>query len=222
MGTSASDDDAIEFEELEACFIANADGFDERFGVETEKMRHDINYGAIRTSVFDEIIDSLQIDLSQYVFVDIGSGKGKGLLLAAMRPFRSIIGVEFDADCCAIAGKNVAAAATQIPNIDRVEIECMDAFEWVTQKWPAHKNVFVLMYFPFIDQAGAPYLNFFLLLGDALRAAKTNLILAFVNPMGGMEELLVELGFTKTGQNKEPHGKLASVLYSWKTFSLAS
>ena len=46
-------------------------------------------------------------DPSNFTFVDIGSGKGRTLLLASDFGFRSIIGVEFSALLCSIAKRNI-------------------------------------------------------------------------------------------------------------------
>lgn len=43
----------------------------------------------------NRILDSLPADVSDYVFVDYGSGKGRVILMASRRRFREVIGVEF-------------------------------------------------------------------------------------------------------------------------------
>lgn len=43
---------------------------------------------------FHEIVRSLPIDLSSFTFLDLGSGKGRALLLAAAYPFHAVVGVE--------------------------------------------------------------------------------------------------------------------------------
>jgi SAM-dependent methyltransferase len=51
---------------------------------------------------------SLGAELARYTFIDIGSGKGKLLLLATRYPFKRIIGVEYAPALHAIAMSNVA------------------------------------------------------------------------------------------------------------------
>jgi SAM-dependent methyltransferase len=46
-------------------------------------------------------------DTATFTFVDIGSGKGRALLLASEFGFRSIIGVEFSGLLCSIARRNI-------------------------------------------------------------------------------------------------------------------
>lgn len=53
-------------------------------------------------------LDSLGVDLHDYVFIDFGSGKGRVLLIASHYPFREIIGVEFSRTLHKTALKNIA------------------------------------------------------------------------------------------------------------------
>jgi SAM-dependent methyltransferase len=58
---------------------------------------------------FDDAIAHLPIDPSQYTFIDLGSGKGRALILAFKNGFRRVVGVEFSAELCAVARRNLAA-----------------------------------------------------------------------------------------------------------------
>jgi SAM-dependent methyltransferase len=60
--------------------------------------------------VVDRALDSLNIDVSQFVFVDLGCGKGRVMLRAAKRPFRRIEGVELSEPMHGIALKNIEQA----------------------------------------------------------------------------------------------------------------
>src|SRR3984957_17090364 len=103
--------------------------FDERFGVETSGLiyelpsghQHDLHnngYFAVAPSVFHSImramLEQLHLDFQRFRFVDLGSGKGRALLLASDYPFREIIGVELSPELDQIARANIAhyAAAT--------------------------------------------------------------------------------------------------------------
>src|SRR6202453_1992154 len=104
--------------------------FDERFGVETSGLiyelssghQHDLynnGYFAVAPSVFHAImramLEQLHMDSQRFGFVDVGSGKGRALLLASDYPFREVIGVELSPDLDRVARANVAhyAAATK-------------------------------------------------------------------------------------------------------------
>ncbi|HET9402424.1 MAG TPA: class I SAM-dependent methyltransferase [Candidatus Acidoferrales bacterium] len=108
--------------------------FDKRFGVETDgvlprwemgdvgpNLQHAVQYLPTKPKKFERLIQSLKIPFSQFTFVDIGSGKGRVLLLADRFKFRRLIGVEFVPQLCEIARRNLEKY--QCP----AEILCIDA-----------------------------------------------------------------------------------------------
>jgi len=68
-----------------------------------------------------ELLRGLNIRHEDYVFVDLGSGKGRVLLLAAELPFKGVIGVEFSSELHAIALSNIERMAADHRGI-RAEI----------------------------------------------------------------------------------------------------
>ena len=107
--------------------------FDERFGVETSGLiyqlpsghHHDVHnngYFAVAPSVFHAVMGSLKerlhLDYRRFTFVDVGSGKGRALLLASDYPFREIIGVELSPDLDRVARSNIA----RYPSAARVDV----------------------------------------------------------------------------------------------------
>jgi len=56
---------------------------------------------------FAAILDDLNVDHGEFTFIDIGSGKGKLLLLASHYPFRRIVGVELAPLLHEIAIRNI-------------------------------------------------------------------------------------------------------------------
>ena len=72
-------------------------------------------YQPTEPALFREMMAALPIDFRQFTFVDIGSGKGRTLLLAAEYPFQRIIGVELIAELHRAAGENIAAWRAQSP-----------------------------------------------------------------------------------------------------------
>jgi len=67
------------------------------------------SYQPIEAEIFREMMNTLAIDFGQFTFVDIGSGKGRALLLASEYPFRRIIGVELLPELNRIAQENIRA-----------------------------------------------------------------------------------------------------------------
>ena len=60
---------------------------------------------------FRSLVEALPFDLTDYVFVDLGSGKGRILLLASRYPFRGVVGVEFAHELNEVAERNIALSA---------------------------------------------------------------------------------------------------------------
>jgi SAM-dependent methyltransferase len=57
--------------------------------------------------LFREMMASLPIEFEQFTFVDVGSGKGRTLLMASDYPFRRIVGVELIAELHRDAEENI-------------------------------------------------------------------------------------------------------------------
>jgi SAM-dependent methyltransferase len=71
---------------------------------------HAKHYGGTYPRSFRRYIRALGIDYAKYTFVDLGSGKGKALLLATEFPFRRVIGVELWEPWNEDARRNLASA----------------------------------------------------------------------------------------------------------------
>jgi SAM-dependent methyltransferase len=110
-----------------------------------EHAEHGVRYQAIQVPVFRRIMRSLRIDHAAYSFVDLGSGKGRALLLAARHPFQRIVGVEFAPDLHEVAVRNVALFRRKETQSPPIELRCQDA---VTYAMP-ETNVVCFLYNPF-------------------------------------------------------------------------
>src|SRR5580765_181705 len=71
------------------------------------------NSGITPSKTFHWAIAASGLDVSRYHFIDIGSGWGSILLLAAGYPFRSITGIEFAEELHRKACANLAWARTE-------------------------------------------------------------------------------------------------------------
>lgn len=81
--------------------------FDATWGTETRW--YDLgNYEPTPVRVVEEALDALPIDRER-TLVDLGSGKGRVVLLASRRPFRRVVGVEIRPALHRIALRNRAA-----------------------------------------------------------------------------------------------------------------
>jgi predicted RNA methylase len=143
--------------------------FDLEFGVRTSGLvagrhlksghRHDQHataYYAIAPSVFQSILARWRrcrpiAPVDEFTFIDLGSGMGRAVLLAAEYPFRAVIGVELHPTLARISRKNMAlwraAGRAQAP----MRVVCCDAAEFEPPAGPC----VAFMFNPF----GAPVLR---------------------------------------------------------------
>jgi hypothetical protein len=104
-------------------------------------------YFATEPWLFEQIIQAIPIDFSKFTFVDLGSGKGRVLLMASGYPFQRIIGVEFMSDLHCAAIKNVASYSHDRQQCRQIEALCMDARDF---QFPA-KPLVVYLFNPFSE-----------------------------------------------------------------------
>lgn len=126
---------------------ADADGmaFDGRFGTETRWFDVLGNYEPSRPAAIDEALDALGAEVSPFTFVDVGSGKGRAVIVASERPFAAVLGVERRWMLHASAVRNVAAAArVRVPRCP-VALVCGDAVDFQLPDGP----IVLYLYNPF-------------------------------------------------------------------------
>jgi SAM-dependent methyltransferase len=81
-------------------------------------------------TLFREMMANLPIDFSQFTFIDIGSGKGRTLLLASEYPFQKIVGVELIQELHSAAEENIRAYHSATQRCTEIEAVFMDACEF--------------------------------------------------------------------------------------------
>jgi len=93
--------------------------------------------------IFREMMEQVRADLSQYTFIDLGSGKGRALLLAREYPFARYVGMELLPELHAVAQQNVRRMAAEEQG--RFELQCGDAREFGFPAGP----IFLYLFDPF-------------------------------------------------------------------------
>jgi len=66
-------------------------------------------YQASEPELFSKILQALPVQPDGFTFIDLGSGKGRTLLMASDYPFHRIVGIELLSELNEIAQKNIAA-----------------------------------------------------------------------------------------------------------------
>ncbi|MFZ0684614.1 MAG: class I SAM-dependent methyltransferase [Terriglobales bacterium] len=80
--------------------------------------------------LFSEMMASLPIVFEQFTFMDVGSGKGRTLLMASEYPFRRIVGVELIAELHEAAEENLRAYHSATQKCSQIEAVCADACDF--------------------------------------------------------------------------------------------
>jgi SAM-dependent methyltransferase len=128
------------------------DDFDWKFGVETSKLvqvvptdspnfSHGNKYEASSEAVIRWCIENCALPHSGTTFVDVGSGKGRALIVAAMYPFMRIIGVEYSPDLVRTCHDNLRKVGIS----NKCEVVQVDAADY---QFP-DGNLLVFLYNPF-------------------------------------------------------------------------
>jgi SAM-dependent methyltransferase len=102
-------------------------------------------YEATRPSVFPKAIARVPIQHEDFVFVDLGSGKGRALLLASEWPFKRVVGVEFSEALNDIAMQNIAKFDSPRKRCTDVVSLAMDARQFQLPD----ENLLIYLFNPF-------------------------------------------------------------------------
>lgn len=88
-------------------------------------------------TLFREMLAALAIDFREFTFIDIGSGKGRALLMAAEYPFRRIVGIELLPGLHRVARDNIAKYKSTLQQGFAIEALCGDARDFVFPPEPS-------------------------------------------------------------------------------------
>ncbi len=92
----------------------------------------------------------------KFVFIDIGAGLGRNLLLAADHAFQKIVGVEHSQHLCNITTDNIAAYCSKRKIASSLfSVECTDALEYYLPK----ENLVLYFWRPFSDNTAEKFVK---------------------------------------------------------------
>ena len=132
-------------------------------------------------ALFREMLVSLmqaapEIDLREYTFIDVGSGKGRVLLMASDYPFRRILGIELLPELHRVAQENIANYKSRAQQCFAVKSTCADARQFVFPPEPT-----VLYLFNPLLEAGL--VELLKTLEDSLREQPRPIYILYHNPL---------------------------------------
>jgi len=149
-----------------------------------------VNYIAIDPERFKSVLASLDLAFEDYTFVDFGSGKGRGLLLASEFPFRRIIGLEFSPELHRIAESNIQEYRSATQKCRNIQSLNLDFVEFVLPLEPL-----ILFFF---DPCRAHIVaEVVVKIGQSLLECPRPLYVAYVAPRAEHERLFASSGCLK-------------------------
>jgi SAM-dependent methyltransferase len=195
--------------------------FDAGLGLDTGGMihEHDLNgignnwehtnrYEAVPPEILRAGVDATQVVPSDFTFLDVGSGKGRAIIIARDCGFKRVIGIEFSRMLAEICRRNIDKVAASGRDCSSLEIHCLDACDYELPKGP------LLIYF------GNPFdavvmTKFCLHLANSLVTYPRALRIVYFNPT--CEEVLLRAidDLRRTSQSKHfPYFGIVST-YAW-------
>ena len=145
-------------------------------------------YQPTEPAAFHEMLSAVPIDVSGFTFIDLGSGKGRTLMMASEYPFRRIVGVELLPELNRVACENLQVFKSEKQRCFSIESICGDAREFEFPKEPT-----VLYLFNPLPEAGlATVLR---RLGASAKTYPRPVIVLYHNPV--QEHILTECAALK-------------------------
>lgn len=157
--------------------------FDAAHGTQTATFDWLGNYEPARPEDVDAILDALPVDPPGWTFLDLGSGKGRAVLLAALRPFRAVVGIEHRRALHRRAVANLAAFRERHPDAAPATLVHGDVLRHPLPEGP----LVLFLYNPFGPSV----------LGGVLArvAARQDVVVAYHNPL--QADVLDAYGFVE-------------------------
>jgi len=88
-------------------------------------------YQPVEPTLFREMMNSLAVDFPKFTLVDVGSGKGRALLLASEYSFKKIVGIELLPELNSIAQENIRKFLAHRTHGPVIESLCVDAGDYI-------------------------------------------------------------------------------------------
>jgi predicted RNA methylase len=95
--------------------------------IPSERIAQAERYQPVAVEEFEAAMRDLPINHKEYVFVDLGCGKGRALLLASRFPFQRALGVEISAFLAGVAEENVRRFQDHAQRCHTLDVLCQDA-----------------------------------------------------------------------------------------------
>jgi SAM-dependent methyltransferase len=173
--------------------------FDRKYGLDTAEIiypsalgiaaldaEQSVEYEACTPEMLAGALSNLSIQFQDYVFVDLGSGKGVAVLSASLFPFKHIVGIEWSQRVARIAREN-ARKFTHPQQVCR-SIELLDG-DATTYELP-YEPLVIFMYNPFKEPLVRRFVDN---LRRSLEQRPRHVVIVYCNPR--CKQVFEEAGF---------------------------
>ena len=156
-------------------------------------------YQPTEPTLFHEMLESLmqvtpKINLQEFTFIDIGSGKGRALLLASQYPFRRILGIELLPELHRVAKENISKYKSDSQRCFAIDCVLANATEF---DFPAEPTVLYL-FNPLPESGLARMIGS---LEQSLRENPRPVFMLYHNPL--LEHVLISHSFRRIVGTRE-------------------
>jgi SAM-dependent methyltransferase len=135
-------------------------------------------YQGIGPQLFREMVESTGIHYPDFLFIDLGSGKGRALLLASEFPFQCILGVEFSPKLVEISQWNIQRFRSDKQQCQAISVICEDAAAFHFPSEP----IVLFMYNPFDHHVMTRVIEN---IGRSLENSMQEVIVLYTHPVHG-------------------------------------
>jgi SAM-dependent methyltransferase len=133
-------------------------------------------YQPTEPDLFLEMMASLPIEFDRFIFIDLGSGKGRTLLMASEYPFKKIVGVELIAELHRAAEENIRAYKSPTQQCSEIQAVCADARDFELPDGP----LVLYLFNPLPDPALRQLID---RLGQSLARSPRAVWIVYLNPV---------------------------------------
>ncbi|MEP7254744.1 MAG: class I SAM-dependent methyltransferase [Ferruginibacter sp.] len=172
----------------------NTTGADELKKLESKgiDITHATIYMPVSYTLLEEIFQQLPASLKNH-FLDIGSGQGRALCIAASKGFKQVTGIDFSKELCDAAKANLTVTKQKIPSL-QFSIINNDAFYFEIPD-----DVDCIFFFnPFDEIIMSAVVNNIL---TSLQSHPRKINIIYVNPLH--KELFIKADFKETWYSKK-------------------
>jgi SAM-dependent methyltransferase len=163
--------------------------------VKSENWAEGTGYAATPPDTVRRSIQPLVIDHREYVFIDLGSGKGRVMFVASEFPFKECLGVEYAPDLHEVAVRNIAAFRSDKQRCKVIKSYCHDA-----ATFPLPETPLVLFFaHPFGDAVLDKFLQS---VQRSLRKKPRKVYVIYYDPI--CHDHFLNAGFSEIGSHKLP------------------